>query len=59
MYTAHVILTYMITLINLQVEATALGSDALFKSHTSAWARLWASGGVELRGNVTLAAMVS
>jgi hypothetical protein len=35
---------------------TALGADALLASHTAAWGELWDSGGLELAGNLTVAA---
>jgi hypothetical protein len=34
----------------------ALGADALLASHTAAWAVLWDSGGIEIEGNLTVAA---
>ena len=38
------------------VRLTALGADALLASHTAAWSTLWESGGIELEGNLTVAA---
>ena len=35
---------------------TALGADALLASHSAAWGALWDSGGIELEGNLTIAA---
>lgn len=35
---------------------TALGADALLASHAAAWGALWDSGGLELAGNLTVAA---
>ena len=40
-------------------SASALTPDALFASHTEAWGALWASGGVELSGNASLAMTVN
>jgi hypothetical protein len=34
----------------------ALGADVLLASHTAAWATLWDNGGIELEGNLTIAA---
>jgi hypothetical protein len=38
------------------VRLDALGADALLDSHTAAWGALWESGGIELEGNLTVAA---
>ena len=38
------------------VRLTAMGADALLASHTAAWATLWDTGGIELEGNLTVAA---
>lgn len=37
-------------------RVSALGADALLTSHAAAWDALWASGGFELEGNLTIAA---
>lgn len=37
----------------------AIDADALFASHTAAWAGLWAGGGIELSGNASFAATVN
>lgn len=38
------------------VRLTALGADVLLASHAAAWDALWESGGIELEGNLTVAA---